>query len=1139
MKHKTDRLFEVLFASVMVLSLLISIVFLAEIAQASEVEDLESKISKVTLSDIQVPIVGKPLNGTYSILSSEEYEKHDSSQKICWTRMDGNYAISCGESEMVKEGETYFATIMLSSKTTDRPFDASRTLTITANTFHGSDIVTDKIVDIQYKLSHDDTIIEITLTFRACRVYDYTYELRNMPGVIHSMPNVGDVAWDYQDVFPNPNVSEELDTLSLTWYKSGTDEYLMPNDVFQEGQEYQLSLFINDGKTAIIKPGTIIVYYDENTSLYFQGELDEEGFVITESAFTPVDPVLHEITLCEFTLPVVGDTVNSHKRVHADTPFFGATFELINQIWYDQSGNILSGSYEFERTVSYYCEFILKPLNNWHFEDDTIVTLQDCFGDTIALSQVCLQNDGTLLARTELFLLGEDIDALNIYDCAPPTAGRTANECFPQINSNASYEFTRLTWHNNSDDIDMSNNDVFEAGKEYSLTVVVCAKPGYNLNEKTQVVMTSEYSGVFVKTILPVFVSGNLVFSTESMVAKEAITDPLQIGGYKSPLVGSTSDSISDLLTVPISSGYEIEHVGWVDTDFRPLGRYAKLQAGKQYGLYVELVPKNGYHFSVLPQLSSLIVEGIYGERVEYLWDEASSCAFGYLPGTDHLFFFTNWVTPKEVIDCIEFSLNEPIVGELPDYTASYPTDAHYYSANDLASVGKTYQNDIMWDFMDVGNKFRKSDEHYLDMVITACDGYLFSAYSDVISVVFNDYEIQRYNAAVSIQEEDKLSIFITFDSSFKYKVSFVNFGNGLTPQTQYVSKGKTVTRPDDPSAEGWVFGGWYTDPACTQAYNFSTPVTTDIILYAKWTESRFGMIRQATASFEGKIILNFYLLLSDDVLADNGAYVLLTGGSQNRKILVKDAAVKVVNGETRYCFTYPVVAKELRDNINLKIYDSNDSVIKLTNVAGNNDYTTSGVNYSLMTYCTKMLESSTSSQTMKDLAQATIDYGTAAQIYFNYNAAGLSVGDRVTSVTLADLEQYKGVFSGSLPTGVTKRTLTALFEEDNSLRIYFTYDSGYTPDMYTYTIDGKSAPIHVKHGENGDEYYLEVKGVQSNKLGKTHDLTISNSSTTYTITVSVLTYARSSVSNGTTDRQNLGKALYCYYLAAKAMFGE
>ena len=95
------------------------------------------------------------------------------------------------------------------------------------------------------------------------------------------------------------------------------------------------------------------------------------------------------------------------------------------------------------------------------------------------------------------------------------------------------------------------------------------------------------------------------------------------------------------------------------------------------------------------------------------------------------------------------------------------------------------------------------------------------------------------------------------------------------------------------------------------------------------------------------------------------------------------------------------------------------------------------------------------------------------------------------------------------------------------------------SPEQQGHGTNGKTASIHVKHGTSGDEYYLEVNGVPSNKLGKTHDLTISNGSTTYKITVSVLTYARSSVSNGTTERQNLGKALYRYYLAAKAKFGE
>ena len=37
--------------------------------------------------------------------------------------------------------------------------------------------------------------------------------------------------------------------------------------------------------------------------------------------------------------------------------------------------------------------------------------------------------------------------------------------------------------------------------------------------------------------------------------------------------------------------------------------------------------------------------------------------------------------------------------------------------------------------------------------------------------------------------------------------------------------------------ADGWTFGGWYTDKECTRSYDFSTPVTSDVTLYAKWTK--------------------------------------------------------------------------------------------------------------------------------------------------------------------------------------------------------------------------------------------------------------------------------------------------------------
>lgn len=46
------------------------------------------------------------------------------------------------------------------------------------------------------------------------------------------------------------------------------------------------------------------------------------------------------------------------------------------------------------------------------------------------------------------------------------------------------------------------------------------------------------------------------------------------------------------------------------------------------------------------------------------------------------------------------------------------------------------------------------------------------------------------------------------------------------------------VTRPEDPVRAGYVFGGWYTDEACTEAFEFENAVVTeDLTLYAKWTK--------------------------------------------------------------------------------------------------------------------------------------------------------------------------------------------------------------------------------------------------------------------------------------------------------------
>lgn len=68
-------------------------------------------------------------------------------------------------------------------------------------------------------------------------------------------------------------------------------------------------------------------------------------------------------------------------------------------------------------------------------------------------------------------------------------------------------------------------------------------------------------------------------------------------------------------------------------------------------------------------------------------------------------------------------------------------------------------------------------------------------------------------------------------------KVSF-SAGEGSKVDFQTTAANGSITKPADPTREGYTFAGWYTDEACTEAYDFSTAVTADMTLYAKWVKN-------------------------------------------------------------------------------------------------------------------------------------------------------------------------------------------------------------------------------------------------------------------------------------------------------------
>lgn len=73
--------------------------------------------------------------------------------------------------------------------------------------------------------------------------------------------------------------------------------------------------------------------------------------------------------------------------------------------------------------------------------------------------------------------------------------------------------------------------------------------------------------------------------------------------------------------------------------------------------------------------------------------------------------------------------------------------------------------------------------------------------------------------------------------TSIAYTVTFET-NKGTPIEAQLVPEGTFATKPvPAPTKEGYLFEGWYTEQTMTNLFDFYTPITKDITLYAKWMD--------------------------------------------------------------------------------------------------------------------------------------------------------------------------------------------------------------------------------------------------------------------------------------------------------------
>lgn len=175
---------------------------------------------------------------------------------------------------------------------------------------------------------------------------------------------------------------------------------------------------------------------------------------------------------------------------------------------------------------------------------------------------------------------------------------------------------------------------------------------------------------------------------------------------------------------------------------------------------------------------------------------------------------FAGWYNGDEKFDFDADTTNDPNVLELvakwekSKYTVKFVSD-HGSFADQTIEHGKLIETD--------------------KLTIPKVEGYTFDGWyttDDTDSTEFDFTQPIKSNTTVYAKW-----------TANDYYVSFVT-EHGDPPTSQNVKYNGTADDPGTLTEEGYTFVGWYTDHTCTTEFKFSTPITGDTKVYAKWEKN-------------------------------------------------------------------------------------------------------------------------------------------------------------------------------------------------------------------------------------------------------------------------------------------------------------
>ena len=352
-----------------------------------------------------------------------------------------------------------------------------------------------------------------------------------------------------------------------------------------------------------------------------------------------------------------------------------------------------------------------------------------------------------------------------------------------------------------------------------------------------------------------------------------------------------------------------------------------------------------------------------------------------------------------------------------------------------------------------------------------------------------------------------------------EYTVTFdLNGITGTAPTAQTIEKDGKVTKPADPTAQGYKFLGWYKEAECTNEWKFETDtVTKDTTLYAKWAETKTFAKLMAGQDFpigeesgwvnenNYKMYLSGQINLGGKLMVKGPAYDVQAVFSGNVVTKVENGWEYVWDGDNSYTVTFNMDGDKLVSITYTPPASLNDTIEN--NVRGTYTAPAASTKYTVTFDLNDITGTAPTSQTIKDgekvtkPADPTDTVHTFAGWYKTKDATTGALSDPWdfdNGTVTANMTLYaqwtrtlESIYTGSDIPKVTGNTAPDnAWENGDGGKAFIAYSGKTTEVLYLYkTLEPSGAnQLSCRKTEDftkiGDDYVLDYY-VSSNFYGK------------------------------------------------------